>query len=67
MGLGMPDSGSARRDEARQVGCPRCGAGAGEKCLGGKGRERERNHAERVDESRRQCSPSIPYAKLIGD
>jgi microcompartment protein CcmK/EutM len=31
------------------VGCPRCGAGAGEACLGVAGQARRRNHEERVE------------------
>jgi hypothetical protein len=37
------------RTEARTVDCPACGAKAGERCRGLRGRPRESNHAERAE------------------
>lgn len=36
------------RTEVRRVECPACQARAGEKCIGARGKRRERNHLERV-------------------
>lgn len=35
------------------LGCPRCGAGAGEPCVGVRGKRRESNHLERVEAATR--------------
>lgn len=39
------------RTEARQARCPSCDAAPGERCTGPRGRPREANHRERVDQA----------------
>lgn len=42
------------REEVQSVACSECGATIGACCIGSRGRERQRNHATRVAEYRRQ-------------
>lgn len=49
------------RSVVRTVGCPSCGAGPGQRCIGARGKPREANHAERVlaaDAAARDARPS---------